>query len=87
MQRFRQMRCLQKFASVHASVHNHFNLERSLLPHRIQAEPCCRPRRVARPFRGLTDQLACPSRDGVIGLRVARLMTVVTKSFRLLRIV
>ncbi|WP_104018941.1 IS6 family transposase [Roseovarius nitratireducens] len=30
MQRFRQIRCLQKFASVHASVHNHFNQERSL---------------------------------------------------------
>ncbi|MGR3343012.1 MAG: IS6 family transposase [Paracoccaceae bacterium] len=30
MQRFRSMRCLQKFASVHASVHNHFNLERHL---------------------------------------------------------
>ncbi|CAN0606718.1 unnamed protein product [Ectocarpus sp. 12 AP-2014] len=24
------MRCLQKFAFVHASVHNHFNQERSL---------------------------------------------------------
>lgn len=30
MLRFRQMRCLQKFASIHASVHNHFNLERGL---------------------------------------------------------
>jgi putative transposase len=30
MQRFRRMRTLQKFASVHASVHNHFNQERSL---------------------------------------------------------
>lgn len=30
MQRFRRMRSLQKFASVHASVHNHFNQERSL---------------------------------------------------------
>jgi putative transposase len=30
MQRFRSMRSLQKFASVHASVHNHFNLERHL---------------------------------------------------------
>jgi len=30
MLRFRQMRCLQKFASVHASVYNHFNQERSL---------------------------------------------------------
>ena len=30
MLRFRRMRTLQKFASVHASVHNHFNLERTL---------------------------------------------------------
>lgn len=30
MQRFRRMRSLQKFASVHGSVHNHFNQERHL---------------------------------------------------------
>ena len=30
MLRFRRTRTLQKFASVHASVHNHFNQERSL---------------------------------------------------------
>ncbi|SFF02949.1 DDE domain-containing protein [Sulfitobacter brevis] len=30
MLRFRQMRCLQKFAAVHSSVHNHFNKERHL---------------------------------------------------------
>ncbi len=30
MQRFRRMRSLQKFASVHSSVYNHFNKERSL---------------------------------------------------------
>lgn len=30
MQRFRRMRTLQKFAAVHASVHNHFNSERHL---------------------------------------------------------
>ncbi|SMX25551.1 hypothetical protein BOA8489_03695 [Boseongicola aestuarii] len=30
MLRFRQMRCLQKFAAVHSSVYNHFNQERSL---------------------------------------------------------
>ena len=30
MQRFRLMRTLQKFSSVHASVHNHFNQERHL---------------------------------------------------------
>jgi putative transposase len=30
MLRFRRMRTSQKFASVHASVHNHFNQERAL---------------------------------------------------------
>ena len=30
MLRSRRMRCLQKFASVHASISNHFNQERSL---------------------------------------------------------
>ena len=30
MLRLRQMPCLQKFATVHSSVHNHFNTERSL---------------------------------------------------------
>ena len=30
MLRFRRMRTLQKFAAVHASVHNHFNQERPL---------------------------------------------------------
>ena len=28
MTRFRSMRTLQKFAAVHSSIHNHFNLER-----------------------------------------------------------
>lgn len=32
MLRFRRMRSLQKFASVHAPVHNHFNQEPTLLP-------------------------------------------------------
>ena len=31
MLRFRKMKSLQKFASVHANVHNHFNLERHLV--------------------------------------------------------
>lgn len=35
MLRFRRMRTLQKFASVQASVHNHFNQERSLSPRAI----------------------------------------------------
>ena len=31
MQRFRRMKTLQKFASVHANLHNHFNSERHLV--------------------------------------------------------
>ena len=31
MLRFRQMNSLQKFTSVHANVHNHFNLQRHLV--------------------------------------------------------
>ena len=31
MLRFRRMKTLQKFASVHANVSNHFNLERHLV--------------------------------------------------------
>lgn len=35
MRRFRRMRTLQKFVSVHASVHNHFNQERVLYSRQI----------------------------------------------------
>jgi putative transposase len=35
MQRFRQMRTLQKFAAIHSSVHNHFNRERHLYSRQI----------------------------------------------------
>ena len=35
MLRFRQMRSLQKFASVHAHFHNHFALERHLVDREI----------------------------------------------------
>lgn len=38
MLRFRQMKSLQKFASVHAKVHNHFNLERHLVDRNIFKE-------------------------------------------------
>ena len=30
MAKFRDIKTLQKFASVHASIHNHFNLDRHL---------------------------------------------------------
>jgi putative transposase len=35
MQRFRSMKTLQKFSSVHAQVHNHFNHERHLIPRQV----------------------------------------------------
>jgi putative transposase len=35
MQRFRSMKTLQKFSSVHAQVHNHFNQERHLVAREI----------------------------------------------------
>ena len=30
MSKFRNVKTLQKFASIHASIHNHFNLDRHL---------------------------------------------------------
>jgi putative transposase len=35
MQRFRSMKTLQKFTSVHAQVHNHFNQERHLISREV----------------------------------------------------
>jgi putative transposase len=35
MQRFRSMRTLQKFTSVHAQIHNHFNQERHLVSREV----------------------------------------------------
>ena len=35
MSRFRRMKTLQKFSSVHGSVHNHFNQERHLVSREI----------------------------------------------------
>ena len=44
MQRFRSMKTLQKFSSVHAQVHNHFNQERHLVTRQVYkqrlAPPC-----------------------------------------------
>jgi DNA invertase Pin-like site-specific DNA recombinase len=41
MLRFRQMKTLQKFASVHASVHNHFNSERHLVDRQTYKKVGC----------------------------------------------
>lgn len=38
MQRFRRLKSLQKFASVHASLHNHFNSERHLVDRKTYKE-------------------------------------------------
>ena len=38
MLRFRRMKTLQKFASVHGSVHNHFNQERHLISRKLYKE-------------------------------------------------
>ena len=38
MLRFRRMKTLQKFSSVHANVHNHFNLERHLVDRQTYKE-------------------------------------------------
>jgi putative transposase len=38
MQRFRSMKTLQKFSSVHAQVHNHFNQERHLVSREVYKE-------------------------------------------------
>ena len=35
---FRRMKSLQKFASVHANVHNHFALERHLVSRQVYKE-------------------------------------------------
>jgi putative transposase len=51
MLRFRQMKTLQKFASVHANVHNHFSLERHLVDRQTYKE-----RRSARWRSGRSSQ-------------------------------
>ena len=35
MQRFRSLKTLQKFSSVHAQIHNHFNQERHLVTRHV----------------------------------------------------
>ena len=52
MLRFRQMKSLQKFASVHANLHNHFAAERHLSrPPDLQDPTLRSPCRVAEPCR------------------------------------
>ena len=40
MAKFRDIKTLQKFATVHASIHNHFNLDRHLINRETFKENC-----------------------------------------------
>ncbi len=73
MLRFRRIRSLQKFASVHSSVHNHFNQERALQQIQFQTQPkrcSCRVApalfRIGSGSLGQTETGSNPS-DGVDG--------------------
>lgn len=48
MQRFRQMKSLQKFASIHVSLNNHFNQERKLVDRQNYKLPLSAARRAFR---------------------------------------
>ena len=52
MLRFRRMKTLQKFASVHGSVHNHFSQERHLVSREIYRERCTAALAEWRAVRG-----------------------------------
>ncbi|SFP82074.1 putative transposase [Sphingomonas rubra] len=65
MLRFRQMKSLQKFASVHANVHNHFSLERHLTDRQTYRE-----RRSAALAEWQLDP--CPQRPTCIVWRAVR---------------
>ena len=62
MQRFRSMKTLQKFSSVHAQVHNHFNQERHLITGRFTSRDARLHWRSGAPF---------PHRASVTSGRVA----------------
>jgi hypothetical protein len=49
MQRFRSMKTLQKFGSVHAQIHTQFNQERHLVTRQVYKQRLCCNGRVARP--------------------------------------
>lgn len=64
MLRFRRMRSLQKFASVHASVTNHFNTDRSLSSRSVFKQNRAAALTVARPLRDVKDSLIVLAETG-----------------------
>lgn len=68
MLKFRRMGSLQKFASVHANIHNHFSLERHLVDRKTY-----RQRRSAAVAEAVPHGLnRCPRRPECIGWRAVR---------------
>ena len=63
MQRFRSIKTLQKFSSVHAQVHNHFNHQRHLITRQVYKQ---RRSATLAEWRALA-RLECRSRVGVSG--------------------
>ena len=64
MIRFRDIKTLQKFAAVHASIHNHFNQERHLHSRNLQTQSLRRFDRVASTYSlsVLDGWLYCPTK-------------------------
>jgi putative transposase len=54
MNRFRRMKTLQKFVSVHASVHNHFSQERHLVSREAYKQRCAAALATFRTVMALT---------------------------------
>ncbi len=85
MQRFRSTKTLQKFSSVHAQVHNHFNHERHLITRQVYKQrrsialsrccaasaKCLRLTGIVRPLRLRSATCSSPRRGacGAFGLR------------------
>jgi putative transposase len=61
MLRFRQMKALQKFASVHGSIHNHFNQERHLISRETYRD-AARPHWPSGSYSPPVDAVPCPTR-------------------------
>ncbi len=59
MLRFRQMKTLQKFSSVHAAFHNHFNQERHLVSRNDYKDRRSAAMAEWENVAGLADNLAC----------------------------
>jgi DDE domain len=78
MQRFRSMKTLQKFSSVHAQVHNHFNQERYLVPGRFTSRDARSHWRSGAPLQGRASLAR-----GRVALRIGDVVTLTTPGRRI----